>query len=149
MKKFVSILMIILLVFGISSCDVNRSAYSVISEFMSNYGTRGRVYSFSMPEESGMMMTEELYRKLYPEATALPSDFAVMLNAHPDFGAECGVFVCRSTDERDEVTELAESRLHLLDPKGDRRLLVRSGMLVFYSTLSKRELAERLIYDLC
>ena len=148
MKRFVCFLSLFVLLFGLVSCDSERSSYSILTAFLSDYGTRGRVYSFSLPEGDDGRMTAELYYKLYPEATELPSDFAVMLNTHPDFGAECGIFICRSADERASVTELSISRLRLLDPTGDYRLLVRSGNAVFYSTLRDRSLAERLIYSL-
>ncbi len=148
MKRGVCLFVIFFLLFGLLSCGREYTAYSILAELLSDYGTRGRVYSFSLPEGDDGRMTEELYYKLYPEATELPSDFAVMLNTHPDFGAECGIFICRSADERASVTELSISRLHLLDPTGDYRLLVRSGNAVFYSTLRDRSLAERLIYSL-
>ena len=142
--RFTALLLLLLFTLtAISSCSPRRDAYGMMSDFVSSYSVSGVVYYSTCEEGNAGYLDSDVFGKIYMTATPPPGEYAIMLNCHASYGAECGVFVCRDSAGALYAVELCEERLRLLR-SGDRGLLIRSGDTVFYSTLSDKGRAEQI-----
>ena len=143
MKRLISVILLLATLFSISSCVRDVSAYSMLTDFITAYPAEGVIYSPECSEGSEGYIDSSVASRIYVFHGELPRNFAVFLNNHADFGSECGVFFCRDEAERAQVTEMCEERMRLLSG-GEHTLLLRSGNIIFYSTLRDRDRAESL-----
>ena len=143
MKVSAHILLFVLISFCLISCGKSPDPTDMLSDFVSEYSAEGIIYSPSVAEGEPGYLEPEIAGKIFAVPEELPRSYAIFLNSRADFGSECGVFVCDSTQEVYRVLEMCERRMKLLRG-GDRSLLIRSGNTVFYSTMSDRSRAEKL-----
>lgn len=144
MRRVFCFLLIFSMLFSLSSCGESRSAYELLSEFVSVYGAEGIIYRSDAEEWEEGFAEYDLLKKIYLFYKDFPEEFAIFLNSHADYGSECGVFVCRDSSECFEVYEMCLERIKLLDRRGEKSFIVREGRLVFYSTMSDTERARRI-----
>lgn len=142
MKKLISLVILFSVTLALVSCERTQSAYSMLSEFISLYGAEGIIYSPECPEGSEGYIDSATAQRIFIFHGDMPKSYAVFLNSHVDGGAECGVFVCRDGAELSEVTEMCEERMRLLS--SDNPVLIRSGRIIFYSTLRDSDRARSL-----
>lgn len=143
MKKTALILIPFILIFALCSCQKEVSATAILSEFISAYGAEGIIYSSESAEGDDGYLRVEVLSKIYLSGDRFPENWAIFLNSHADYGSECGVFVCDSADMRLSVEEMCLERIRLLSG-GENSFVIRSGNIVFYSTMQDGERAERL-----
>ena len=144
MRRVFCFLLIFSMLFSLSSCGESRSAYELLSEFVSVYGAEGIIYRSGAEEWEEGFAEYDLLKKIYLFYKDFPENFAIFLNSHADYGSECAVFVCRDSSECFEVYEMCLERIKLLDRRGEKSFIVREGRLVFYSTMSDTERARRI-----
>lgn len=144
MRRVFCFLLIFSMLFSLSSCGESRSAYELLSEFVSVYGADGVIYRSDAEEWEEGYVEYDLLKKIYLFYKDFPEDFAIFLNSHADYGSECGVFVCRDSTECETVSEMCFERIKLLDRRGENSFVVREGRVVFYSTMSDGERARRI-----
>ena len=144
MKKIIAFFITVAISIGMTSCSQARSAREMLDELMELYPATGAVYYSDACETEEGYISEELFSRIYVYHGELPSEFAIYLNTHTDYGSECGVFVCEDEDERARVTDMCRERIDLVGRGGDHAFIARSGSVVFYSTLSDRERAEKI-----
>lgn len=144
MKKLNLIFIFVFLFCSFVSCTRDFSAKSLIDEFLYSYSAEGIVYSPECAEGEDGYVYEGFTDKIYIYEGAFPENFAIFLNSHADYGAECGVFVCEDEDERARVTDMCEERIDILARGSENAFLARSGNVVFYSTMSDRARAEEI-----
>lgn len=144
MRRVFCFLLIFSMLFSLSSCGESRSAYELLSEFVSVYGAEGIIYRSDAEEWEEGFAEYDLLKKIYLFYKDFPEEFSIFLNSHADYGSECAVFVCRNSSECFEVYEMCLERIKLLDRRGEKSFIVREGRLVFYSTMSDTERARRI-----
>ncbi len=144
MKKLVLIVLCVSLVMQMSSCSKEIYAEELICEFLYSYSAVGVVYSPRVPEGNDGYVYDGFTEKIYIYEGDFPSNYAIFLNSHADYGAECGVFVCEDEDERARVTDMCEERIELLSKGGENAFISRAGRVVFYSTMKNRVEAEEI-----
>ena len=115
-----------------------------MNEFMSAYGISGPVFLSGEPEYSEGYISEQTLEKIYSYYGEFPSDYAIFLNRHYDYGAECAFFVCDDGEVSDTL-EMCRERIALIC-KDDVGIVLRSRNVVFYSTLSDKERAKELFF---
>lgn len=142
MKKALAALLLLVFALTFTSCETAVSPYRLLSDFVSLYGAEGIVYSPECPEGSEGYIDSSTAHRIFIFHGDMPKSYAVFLNSHVDGGAECGVFVCRDGAELSEVTEMCEERMRLLS--SDNPVLIRSGRIIFYSTLRDSDRARSL-----
>ena len=144
MKKLISLLLVLIFIPSLSSCEEQKNAYSLLSEFVIAYGAEGIIYSPQIPEGQDGYITEELVKRIYIFSGKFPDEFAIFLNSHPDFGAECAVFICSDEQESSLIMEACAERIRLLGRGSDVAFIKRQGMVIFYSTMTDKKRAEGL-----
>jgi len=144
MKKIFAVLISVAILISLVSCSEPRDVSVMMDEFLYLYGVDGTVYLSDSGEEDDGYITDELLSRIYMTDGEFPESFAIFLNTHPNFGAECGFFLARDTAESERVIDMCRERMSLLDPSGDRSFVASSGRIVFYSTMPDRELARRI-----
>ena len=144
MKKLISLLLVLVFISSLSSCEEQKNAYSLLSEFVIAYGAEGIIYSPQIPEGQDGYITEELVKRIYIFSGKFPDEFAILLNSHPDFGAECAVFICSDEQESSLIMEACTERIRLLGRGSDVAFIKRQGMVIFYSTMTDKKRAEEL-----
>ena len=143
MKKIALILIPFILISTLCACQSEVSAEELLSEFISAYGAEGIIYSSECVEGDEGYLPEETLSKIYLYSGRFPENWAIFLNSHATYGSECGVFVCDSADMRLSVEKTCLERVRLLSG-GENSFVIRSGNIVFYSTMQDGERAERL-----
>ncbi len=141
MKKVKAVAAIILFGFIFAllvSCKAEPRAIDLLNELCATVGAEGIIYSPEVPEGEDGYITTELFSCIYLFYGVAPKNYAVMLNSRTDKSSECGVFICSDDAELSMALEMCLERLELLGA-GDRALLIRSGNVVFYSSLSEPE----------
>ena len=144
MKKLVCITLLISLAFGLFSCKKQYDAYGMLWEFVRAYGAEGVIYSPAIPEGEDGCVTEGLIEKIYVYSGRFPENYAIFLNSHADYGSECGVFVCENADMALMVEEMCLERIRLLGRGSEIAFVKRDGNVIFYSTMSQRDRAEKI-----
>ena len=145
MRKTIALVLLILsILFCFFSCVKNPDAEKMLSEFLNIYSASGVIYTPECEEGDSGYISEELFRKIYVFDGNIPERFAILLNFHADYGAECGVFVCHGSEERERVVEMCTERIRLLGRGGDYAFISVNGPIVFYSTMPERARAEEI-----
>jgi len=145
LKRILALLLALALVFSaLSGCGAVRDPDEMLSELAKTAKLEGVIYSSEKREGEDGYMTEELFCRIYLYEGEPPKAYAVLLNSHPTYGAECGAFLYESEDERQRLTDMCEERMALLSEGGENRLLIRSGGVIFYSTHGEPKLIEKL-----
>lgn len=127
---------------SVISCSHTRPSDELMAAFIHAYRAEGIIYSPSIPEGEEGYIDDELYDRIYVHSGEHPDDFSIFLASHTDSHSECGVFNCRDSEMLASVEQMCLERVRLLDP--ERGFVTRSGLTVFYSTMSERERAQRL-----
>ena len=146
MRKLLLILLAALIVFSLPSCSERPDAEAIIFGVVSAVGAEGVIYSPSRAEGEDGYIDEALFSRIYITDGPMPESFAVFLNSHADYGAECGVFVASDAAELARLCEMCTERLELLD-RGDRGFLLVQGRVVFYSTMTEPERVRRIFLE--
>ena len=141
-KTIAFILFIFSILTCLISCGKNPDAEKMLTEFISIYSVEGVVYTPEREEGDDGYITDELFRKIYVFEGDMPEKFAILLNSHPDSFAECGVFICSGSLERERVVEMCTERVRLLGRGSDVAFISISGAVVFYSTMPDKARAE-------
>ena len=144
MKRILLLFTVFSLLFSLNSCEAERDAYMMLTEFISAYGADGIIYSPAISEGENGYIRDGLIEKIYVFSGEFPHNFAVFLNSRPDFGSECGVFVCLGAEQCAMVEEACFERIRLIGRGNDCAFVKRQGNTVFYSTMTDKERAERL-----
>ena len=144
MKRLISFCLIITLLFTLVSCGADPDPYSLMSEFLRAYGAEGTIYSPKISEGEAGYIPKGLIEKIYRFSGEFPEDYAIYLNSRPDAGSECGLFICQDADMLSSMEQACLERIRLLDRKCERSFVKVKGKTIFYSTMSDRELAEKL-----
>ena len=143
MKKTALILISLTLLFALFSCHSEVIAEGLLSEFISAYGAEGIIYSSECSEGDEGYLPPETLEKIYVYSGRFPENWAIFLNSRAGYGSECGVFVADSADMRLAIEEACLERVRLLSG-GENSFVIRSGSVVFYSTMQDGERAERI-----
>ena len=138
MRKILPILLVALLLAALPSCSERPDAEAIILSVVSATGAEGVIYSPTRAEGEDGYIDRELFSRIYVTDGEMPESFAVFLNSHADYGAECGAFVASDAAELERLREMCGERLRLL-ARGERGLLLVQGRVVFYSTMSEPE----------
>ena len=146
MKKLLSLIMITVILSHLISCRSAPPPERLLTDFIAAYGAEGTVYHSGADETDDGYIDPELLSRIYMTDGDLPEDFAIFLNSHPSYGAECGAFLCRDESELRRVTAILRERMALLDPDGDTSRLFRCGTTLFYSTMPDPDRVEH-IFD--
>jgi hypothetical protein len=146
MKKIISLTLLIILCLSLSSCREERSAYQIMSEFVSAYGAEGVIYSPEIGEGKEGYIREGLVERVFLFSDGIGDNFALLLNSHIDIPSECGVFVCSDDDEVRRAEEICLERIRLLSR--DRGFVKKRGRVVYYAVLSDSERAERIFKEI-
>jgi hypothetical protein len=149
MKKTIAlILFIVILSFSLCSCERQQDAHKMLNEFIFTYGAEGIIYSPKISEGYDGYIHDGLIKKIYRFYGVFPENYAIFLNAHPDFSVECGLFICTDADMVDRVEEMCFERIKLLAMGDDRAFVKQSGRVVFYSTMPDRDRAEKIFNEI-
>lgn len=144
MKRFLTVLLCLITAMTLTSCRGERVAHELLSDFVSAYGAEGIIYTPTAKEGEDGHVTSELLDKIFVYEGEFPENFALFLNSHVDYASECGVFVCESVEERSRVEEMCAERIRLIARGSDKSFISRSGLTVFYSTMTDRVAAEKI-----
>lgn len=136
--------LIIICISHLSSCKEEIDPKSALDEFISAYGAEGIIYSPEIPEGDSGHIPDGLIEKIYVFSGDFPEKYAIFLNSRPEYGYECGVFICEDADCLEMMEESCLERARLLDGGGKRSLVIRSGSVVFYSTMKDKDRAEKI-----
>ena len=116
----------------------------MLRAFLDSYGAEVEIYSTDrMSHEEGYVSEGLLGRMLMSEGP-FPEDIALAMNQRAERGFEAAIFICRDAKEISSVTEMCGRRLDLLTEGTEGGLLLRSGMVVFYTTAEDIDRAESL-----
>ena len=130
-----------LCLFVLSACSPPAPPKDLLAEFVKSYGAEGIIYHSEAEEGEEGYLSPELERLAFGDRH-LPESYAILLNAHLDTAAECGLFLMEGN--REDLIDLCAYRTALLDPSGERTYIAIFGDYMFYSTLPDRERAKRL-----
>ena len=144
MKKLLCVILLLSVVFTLNSCQKEQDAYGMLWEFVRAYGAEGVIYSPAIPEGDDGYVNEGLIDKIYVCSGRFPENYAIFLNSRADYGSECGVFICENADMLLMVEEMCLERIRLLGRGSDIAFVKRDGNVIFYSTLSQRDRAEKI-----
>ncbi len=144
MRKMLAILQLLVCLCCFSSCTSTSDSYAVMTDLISAYGADGIIYSPTVAEGESGYIDAALFRRIYAFECSPPLNYAIFLNSHADYGAECGVFVTSDSAETETILSLCRERVKLLDPKEEYGTVIKRGNVIFYSTLRDTERAERL-----
>lgn len=145
MRRIFAFLILIAISLGtFTSCRKEVNPRESLEKFISAYGAEGVIYSPEIPEGNLGFIPDGLIEKIYLFSGRFPESFAIFLNSRPEYGYECGVFLCDDADSLEMMEEVCIERTGLLDGGGERSLIIRSGNLIFYSTMKDRDRAEKL-----
>ncbi len=143
MRKTIAVFLLISsLLATFFSCAKSLDAEAMLTEFTELYTAVGTVYTPTAKEGDAGYIDDELFRKIYIFEGDIPERFALLLNYHADFGAECGVFISYSSEERERLVEMCTERIRLVGRGGDGAFITVTGPVIFYSTMPDRARVE-------
>ena len=150
MKKILSLLLLVCLTFGLTSCGEYASAYSLLDAFSSAYGLEGTLYHTGASEGQIGYMDEAFYEKLYARRSDPECDFAVFLTHSAAEPEECALFIAKDDTSRLQARDTAVARVDFLRDMGygEEAVVIVRGDAVFYSTLRDGARAERIWRDI-
>ena len=146
MRKIICLCLIFALCLSLVGCRNEQSAYDILSEFVSDYGVEGVIYSPSVSEGSSGYVTDGLIERAFLFTDGLGDNFALLLNSHIDRASECGVFVCSDDEEVRLAEEICLERVRLLSGEGG--FVKKRGRVVYYYVLSDPDRAERIFREI-
>ena len=142
MKKTIILFLVLTMLSSLAACGRTPSAKALLSDFLSVYSVEGVIYSPDKSIGEDGYVYDGLMERIYVYEGDFPRDYAILLNSRLSDFSECGVFVCESDNEREAVEEMCAERIRLLLGGREGGLLMRSGRIVFYSTLEDSERCE-------
>ena len=148
MNKILSLLLLLCMVFSLTSCEKNVDAYDLLTEFISTYGAEGIIYSPIVPEGDDGYVRDGLTKRIYLYSGEFPENYAIFFNGHTDFSSECAVFVCTDADTLAMVEEMSLERIRLVASGADHAFVRKSGSICFYSTMKDRARAEKIFSEI-
>ncbi len=143
MSRYLSFFFALIFVISLLSCDSEPRSDVLMADFLYSYGAEGVVYSSSAREGEVGYASRELLGKVYIFEGEFPKSYALLLNSKSGYGSECGFFVAESESERERIVDMCEERLSLLT-RGEGGVIISRGRVVFYSSLSDGERAEKI-----
>lgn len=146
MRKIICLCLIFTLCLSLAGCREEQNAYDILSEFVTDYGAEGIVYSPSVSEGSPGYISDRLVERAFLFTEGIGDNFALLLNSHIDKVCECGVFVCSDDEEVRLAEEICLERVRLLS--GDRGFVKKRGRVVYYYVLSDPDRAERIFREI-
>jgi len=147
MRKILVSFSLFLLIVSLTSCTRELSADELLDEFIYSYGAFGTVYSPNIAEGEEGHIYNGLTERIFIYEGEFPKNCAILLNPRSDYGGECGAFVCEDAEELEMVSDMCRERVALLSG-GEGGVIIRSGGVVFYSTLPDAERAESIWYKI-
>ena len=148
MKRFISLLLLLTISAFLFSCRECRPPRELLTDFIYIYGASGSTYFSDATELDDGYLPRRLLSKIYNLDTDFPNDFAIFLNIHAGYGAECGVFLCKDVSELSKMELSLCERMRLLDPDSDTSIIIRTGLTVFYSTMPDPDRVRKIWYSL-
>ena len=141
-----------LLIFSLFSCTEQKSAVSLMEDFVSAYGIRKTVFSSSLKEGEDGFVSEGFLEKLYGDIGESVYEFAVVFTSDLRSLGECSVFVCHTAYDALTVSEAATDRIQMirkLSVEGDTSSLedafvLRKGKVVVMCALDDNGRARSL-----
>ena len=146
MRKIICLCVIFAITLSLVGCGEDQNAYDILSEFVTDYGAEGIVYSPSVSEGSPGYISEGLVERAFLFTDGLGDNFALLLNSHIDKPSECGVFVCSDDEEVRLAEEICLERVRLLSGEGG--FVKKRGRVVYYYVLSDPDRAERIFREI-
>ena len=146
MRKIICLCFIFTLLLALVGCREEQNAYDILSEFVTDYGAEGIVYSPSVSEGSPGYISDRLVERAFLFTEGLGDNFALLLNTHIDKPSECGVFVCSDDEEVRLAEEICLERVRLLSGEGG--FVKKRGRVVYYYLLSDHDRAERIFREI-
>ena len=146
MRRACLLLILFLSIGAFCSCGRSYDAYEILTEFRDAYGASGIIYSPMVAEGESGYLYADLGEKIFVFSSDLPSNYAVMLNSHPDTPSECGVFVCADDGELRIAEAVALERIHLLGTED--AFVIRQGRVIFYSAMSDADRAKKIFKEI-
>ena len=143
MRKILLAILVFITLISLSACGERPDPERILSDIVSSCRAEGIIYSPTRAEGGDGYIDVELFSRIYITSGRMPESFAVFLNSHADYGAECGIFLASDVAEMQRICEMCTERLRLID-RGDRGLLLVCGDLVLYSTMSDTERVREL-----
>lgn len=144
MRRIVAILLIIALCISLFSCTSEVDSLLRLRDFIRAYGASGIIYSPRISEGEEGYIPPGLIERIYVFSGDFPDEYAIFLNSRPEYGYECGLFICSDADTLDMMEEACLERIGLIDGGGERSFVKRTSNSVFYSTMKDKERAEAL-----
>ena len=150
MKKILSLVLSVFLIFNLASCAEYASASSLVHSFTDAYGAVGTVYFPGAREGEVGYMDGEFYERIYGVAPDFECDFAVLLTHSPTEPEECGVFITKDDTSRLYVIDTVSRRVGFLRDMGygEAAVVIVRRDVVFYSTFREPERVERIWRDI-
>lgn len=147
MRKAFLLFILLLCCSSFASCESKPSAQAMLSDFCRLYGAEGVIYSPEAREGEDGYITPKLFSDVYLFYGAPPKNYAIMLNSRTDLSAECGAFISDNGAELSMIEEMCRERISTLGAE-QRAVIIRSGSIVFYSTLTDTASAREIWYSI-
>ena len=146
MRRIICLCLIFAFCLPLVGCREEQNAYDILSEFVTDYGGSGVIYSPSVSEGNPGYISEGLVERAFLFTDGLGDNFALLLNSHIDKPSECGVFVCSDDEEVRLAEEICLERVRLLSGEGG--FVKKRGRVVYYYVLSDPDRAERIFREI-
>lgn len=135
------LILLFLSIFLFSGCTEVKDPTAALSDFVSAYGAEGIIYSTEIKEGQEGYISPDTAKTIFG-TTDLPDSYALFLNTHLDYASECGAFLARG--DLGEVISLCKRRINILDREGKHSFIAIYGDVVFYSTMTDKERAQKI-----
>lgn len=135
------LILLFLCIFAFCSCTETKDPTASLNDFVSAYGAEGIIYSTEIKEGKEGYISPDIAKTIFG-TTDLPDSYAIFLNTHLDYASECGAFLAHG--DLSEVISLCKRRIKLLDREGNHSFIAIYGDLVFYSTMTDKERAQKI-----
>ena len=146
MKRIISALIIVALVFSLSSCEEEPSPLKVMIELRRLLSLDSVIYSTESEEHEDGYIREGLIERIYRTDKPITAALALILSARPENTSECALFQTDLDSEMRLIDEAIEERIRLLGTDPESILIIRKGNLIFYSTFPDREFLRECFY---
>ena len=146
MRKIICLCLIFTLCLSLAGCREEQNAYDILSEFVTDYGAEGVIYSPFVSEGRPGYISDGLVERAFLFTEGIGDNFALLLNSHIDKVCECGVFVCSDDEEVRLAEEICLERVRLLSGEGG--FVKKRGRVVYYYVLSDPDRAERIFREI-
>ena len=99
-------------------CKEDRSALSLMNEFLDTFSYVGITFSKDIPEGEAGYVDESFFVTLYGESDASVSDYAVFMLTDIDSVGECAIMFCYSEYDAIRVMDMLFRRIDLMRSLG-------------------------------